>query len=602
MDITRRERLTFMAAALCREAAFIYVMMYLAARYEQELGVSALLLSAGLFAAKFLGGAADFIIGLLIDLTDSRFGKYKPAILAGALLFSAGAAAHQLLLGPDTAPELALACHVALCICAGLMEVGLWAMMPGFGSATSSRESMAMNGRIGAFIGYEATVLAILAVTWHTGRASIYLPELFWAALLVLLLSQLAALLWVTDRSRSYSSSQHLAPARLIRIFLANDQLHITALIIFLLQSAHYLSLAAVSGWAAGRGDGGWQLMSAAAAGMLGGLLSYGLYAWLYTRLPRMIIFMGACMVCVLGQAVLAAALLSGSAGVLLGGQLLAFAGQASLSVCTMVMLANTADYGEFQTNVRIEGLSMSMLSLSTKVATALGMLICHAAAVMAAPSGGTPPVPLSLGPLLAMGSVALAVFTYVSLYKLKGSFYIHMLNTLDRLRGLGDQQELNYTSVRYALDESSILMHLEDCELTDVLEQLTGCIAATQAIGDPAQFRRDLMARLEAGPCGIADGIAIAHAKSEAVLRPALAIATLRSAIDCGAIDGRSCDLIFLIASPADARAHLNLLGKLSLLLNEAGLCDELRVAGSTAEIVERIFSCEKYLMLRGT
>ena len=71
---------------------------------------------------------------------------------------------------------------------------------------------------------------------------------------------------------------------------------------------------------------------------------------------------------------------------------------------------------------------------------------------------------------------------------------------------------------------------------------------------------------------------------------RPAIAIAVLEKPLDLGSFDGKKCDLIFLIASPDDGQTHLNLLGRLSLVLNEQGFADSLRHAGTAREVVTRI------------
>ena len=108
----------------------------------------------------------------------------------------------------------------------------------------------------------------------------------------------------------------------------------------------------------------------------------------------------------------------------------------------------------------------------------------------------------------------------------------------------------------------------------------------------------QDLKARLALGPCGIAEGIALPHAKSSSVRRATVVVATLDEPLDLGALDGRKCDLVFLLASPDDGETHLNLLGRLSLLLNEQGFADKLRTSGSPTELFERLIQCEKHIV----
>lgn len=97
--------------------------------------------------------------------------------------------------------------------------------------------------------------------------------------------------------------------------------------------------------------------------------------------------------------------------------------------------------------------------------------------------------------------------------------------------------------------------------------------------------------------PAGIAHGIAIPHTRGSFVRRSALAVAHLSTPIDCGAADGKPCDLIFLIAAPDDGRSHISLLGNLSLMLSEPGFADKLRKSTSPEEINTRLITCEKQL-----
>ena len=71
----------------------------------------------------------------------------------------------------------------------------------------------------------------------------------------------------------------------------------------------------------------------------------------------------------------------------------------------------------------------------------------------------------------------------------------------------------------------------------------------------------------------------------------------SLKNPIDCGSLDEKPCDLIFLIATPDDGKSHMNLLKNLSLMLSEPGFANKLRNAGSAEEITKRLIACEKNL-----
>lgn len=600
MGITAREKASYMAAALFKDIAFVYIMMYFAFLYEISLAASSVLLFLILFIAKFVDGLSDFAIGLLIDKTNSRYGKFKPYIMLGTVLFPLAVIIHMTLIPYVGNMFVNTLFYIILCILYSIADVAFWSMIPSFGSQTNARETMSVLGRVGAFIGYEGAILVILYSTYQFEREMIFNAYLVVACLVLFVVSQGVLLQTIRDRSLGYNQTYRLSANTLVKVFFANDQLHIVSLIIFLVQIALYVSLFSVSIYINDSKQSDYYFLTSAVASTVGGLLAFAIYPSLRSHLPRKLIFMGACSAFGLGLLLIIASVMVDSMINFHAGIFLIFSGLAWLLICNLVMLANTVDYGEFRANFRIEGLTMSMVTLSTKLAVSLGMLFCYFVLNYELEQGSSMLVIISVNLVVGLACIALIMFIYLSLYKLNGSFYIHMLNTLDRLRDIDNKNELNYTSVRYALDERSILMHLEDDKFNTILDKLFDSIVETNAISDPNVFKQDLLNKLRINPCGIAEGIAIAHAKSKGVQRPALAVATLNHAIDCGAIDGKDCDLIFLIASPQDANAHLNLLGKLSLILNESNICDELRMASSQAEIIERIFTCEKFLMLR--
>src|SRR5699024_8837813 len=98
-------------------------------------------------------------------------------------------------------------------------------------------------------------------------------------------------------------------------------------------------------------------------------------------------------------------------------------------------------------------------------------------------------------------------------------------------------------------------------------------------------------IAREEKTPTGVPGGIAIPHARSEAVTEPSLVMARLTPPVDFGAKDGPA-DLVFMIAAPEGAgKEHLALLSKLARSLVTSDCGGALRAAaapGGGVDLVE--------------
>ena len=88
--------------------------------------------------------------------------------------------------------------------------------------------------------------------------------------------------------------------------------------------------------------------------------------------------------------------------------------------------------------------------------------------------------------------------------------------------------------------------------------------------LSDKEEYERDVWKR--AGECvtAIGMGMAVPHAKSDAVKQAGLAAITVPDGIDCRALDGQPTRLLFMIAAPDDGDLHLQILSSLMTLLVE--------------------------------
>ena len=83
-------------------------------------------------------------------------------------------------------------------------------------------------------------------------------------------------------------------------------------------------------------------------------------------------------------------------------------------------------------------------------------------------------------------------------------------------------------------------------------------------------------------GSTAIGEGIAIPHAKVEAVGTPGLAAMVVPEGVDYDAFDGSLAHLLFMIAAPAEgADVHLEALSRLSTLLMNPGFKEGCKVQG---------------------
>jgi PTS system nitrogen regulatory IIA component len=118
----------------------------------------------------------------------------------------------------------------------------------------------------------------------------------------------------------------------------------------------------------------------------------------------------------------------------------------------------------------------------------------------------------------------------------------------------------------------------------------------AQQQTGLPdRRILETLIERERLGTTGVGAGIAIPHGRmSEAKAITGL-FARLEHAIDYEAVDSQPVDLVFMLLAPENAGAdHLKALARVSRLLRDRGICENLRAAKS-AEAIYAILAGHK-------
>ena len=128
-----------------------------------------------------------------------------------------------------------------------------------------------------------------------------------------------------------------------------------------------------------------------------------------------------------------------------------------------------------------------------------------------------------------------------------------------------------------------------------EALDTMVELMAASGKIADVETYRKGVYAREEEGTTGIGEGIAIPHAKSDAVKTPGLAAMVIKEGVDFDALDGAPVHLIFLIAAPnTKENVHLDVLSRLSVLLMNQDFTEKLKKAETAEEFLACIDEAE--------
>lgn len=124
-----------------------------------------------------------------------------------------------------------------------------------------------------------------------------------------------------------------------------------------------------------------------------------------------------------------------------------------------------------------------------------------------------------------------------------------------------------------------------------DAIRELARLMESTQGVIDFDLFLEDVFERERLGTTGIGDGIAIPHARTDAVDQLVIALGRSARGVEFESLDGKKVKLLFLMGTPKGSVSHyLKILAQLTRLLKEGTFRDKLLEARDK-EIVVSLF-----------
>lgn len=314
----------------------------------------------------------DPFMGLVVDNTRSRFGKFKPGMLIGAVT---GGALTLLMfsdLGLTGAGYLALfgLCYLLWDILYGINDIAYWSMLPALSVDQAEREKAGSFAKVCASIGMYLVVVGCVPLT-NALAGPLGGQKQAWFALavitaLLMVLFQLFTVIGVRENRTQFREEEKTSHRDMWRALVGNDQLMYTALSMGLFMIGYSTTTTfGIYFFKYAYGDEGMYPLFAMILGVaqLGALGAFPLVA---RRLPRRRLYLIATLLVLMGYIVFFFApmnmLFIGAAGLLL------FIGQSFINVLMMMFLTDTIEYGQWKLGRRNEAITFSVQPLINKI------------------------------------------------------------------------------------------------------------------------------------------------------------------------------------------------------------------------------------------
>lgn len=374
----RRNQLSFGLGTLGRDMVAAMVSLYLIYYLTDVVGVSNKQLAAIttiIVALRIFDALNDPVMGVIVDNTRTRWGKFKPWIAVGAVLWG-GATLLLFADVPLTGTKFIVVFFVGYLIWGisyTINDISFYGMLPSLSRDLKEREGIGVIARIMANIGLFSVVVGIVPITEWLGDV-LGSPQRAWfvfAVVVVVIMLAFQSLTLAFTKQKVVAPTPHTPLRELFHIIGRNDQL-LWVTVAMVLFMAGYTATASLGIYYFEYiyGDLGMYPIFAGILGVaqLGGLAIFPLVSARLNR--RQIHALGSAM-CVAGLAIFAFAgssmIIIGVAGVLL------FMGQAFIQLLMLLYIADCVEYGEWKLGRRTESITFSLQPFIYKSSNALG-------------------------------------------------------------------------------------------------------------------------------------------------------------------------------------------------------------------------------------
>ena len=141
------------------------------------------------------------------------------------------------------------------------------------------------------------------------------------------------------------------------------------------------------------------------------------------------------------------------------------------------------------------------------------------------------------------------------------------------------------------------VLLDLESRDKKRAVEELAATLKDAKEVVDFGAFLKEVFEREKLCSTGIGDGIALPHARTDAVKDFVIAFGRSGAGVEFDAIDGKPVKLIFLMGTPKEEKlgGYLRILAHLSRLLRSKSFRQSLLRAENAQTIIDAFNEAEK-------
>jgi len=443
-----RNRITFGLGTIGRDMVYGIVSMFLMFYLTDiiNLPTSTMWWVAGIIlAARIFDAFNDPFMGLIVDNTHTRWGKFKMWITIGAIT----SPIFTILLFTDLGlQDRAYVITFAIIyfmwgICYTIHDISYWSMLPSLSVDQKEREKIGALARIFANIGLFFVVVAIVPLTTSLGVKFGSMQKgyfIFAICVSVFMSMGMCVTIFGVKETGIVADKKQNTPLReLVNIIIKNDQLFYTmlALSLFMIGYMTTTSFGLYYFKYAYGNEGMFSIFSAILG--ISQLSALATFQFFSKKFDRKTLYTGAIISMTAGYllfffAPVSTMLFIGIAGVLI------FFGQSFIQLLMVMFLADSVDYGHWKLGKRNDSITFSIQPLINKLGGAVGSGVVSVVIIISGIKDANSAAEVTPSGLLMM-KIAMLIFPlfcflgsyliYRMKYKIDSKFYKKILSDL---------------------------------------------------------------------------------------------------------------------------------------------------------------------------
>lgn len=371
----KRNRFTYGLGTVGRDMVYTMISMYLMFYLTDILSLETKVLwwvTAIILGARIFDALNDPVMGVIVDNTNTKWGKYKPWMLTGVVLagiltillfvdFGLKGAAYIVVFG---------VLYVLWGITYTMNDISYWSMMPSLSKNQSEKEIIGSIARICASVGLFAVVTLVVPITTALSEVvgSLQKAYLVFTIILVVIMwvFQSITLLFVKEDRSIASQAEHTTLREMVKVIFKNDQLLVTAISMALFMIGYMTTTSfGLYYFKYVYGDEGMYSVFAVVLGV-SQIVAMVTFSFLTKIMKRKTLYLIATFMVVIGYIIFFFApnttmLYIGIAGVLI------FIGEAFIQLMMLMFLTDSVEYGEWKFGKRNGSVTLSIQAFINK-------------------------------------------------------------------------------------------------------------------------------------------------------------------------------------------------------------------------------------------